>query len=210
MRFRRKSYGGTRPVFTVQPIMVVGGFNLDEEAIKLNTGMIVPAGTLSDYKEEDHTMVILKTARVIGINTGNAKIVTLESNEFLCPVFVVGDKVVKTVSGKFADAPEIKSIASDDEKYVITLNKEITGLSVGDTIMHVVEDESGNAALVSETFPAMVIKDTDVTQDEKNIDITIDTGIGAAYVKRIPPIPENMRKDNFLAANQNIKLSDSY
>jgi len=210
MKFRRKSFGGTRPVFTVQPIMVTGGFNLNDEVQKLEPNMIVPAGTLAQYDEENRTVVVLKTATIKEIDASDAKIITLESDEFLAPIFCIGDKVVKTVAGTFDDAPAIKSISNKEDGYIITLDKEITGLAVEDLIMQVVKDESDNAALVSKVFPSMVIKDTTVTEDEVNIDVTVDTGAGAAYVYRIPPIPENFKEGNFLADNPNIKLSRSY
>lgn len=210
MEFRRRSYGGTRPIFTVQPIQVIGGFNLDTVKQSVTVGDTIPAGTLANFDEQGRVSVVLKTGKVASIDVEDAKIIKLESDNFLSPFFSVGDSVLTTIAGTFADAPTIVKIDNSIEGYIVTLSAEIDDLAPDDILIQVVKDAANNSALISSVFPAMVITDTVVGLDEINVDVTIDTGAGAAYERRILPIPENFKKDKVLVSNHNIKLSNSY
>ncbi|MCC8153708.1 MAG: hypothetical protein LIP01_05505 [Tannerellaceae bacterium] len=209
MKFRKHSFGGRRPVYTAQPVTVTGGFNLDEDKVEVLPGMMVFAGTLAHADEITRKMVFLKTGRVRFIDT-DPKVITLESDEFICPLFLKGGRVVKVVSGQYEDAPIIEKIEDKEDSYIITLSDEIAGLAVGDVIQHVIEGDSGKAVRVAKSFPAVVISDHIVGHDEKDISVSIDSGHGAFFERRIPPIPAELKKEKFLTDNPNIKLTQSY
>lgn len=215
MKFRRTIYGGDRPITTAQPIQVIGGFNLDTEAISFDPGDVIPAGTLAVYDELTRKVKVLKTGKVKAISSTDAKIVTLEASMFLSPFFRVGDKVLKTVTGTLANAPTITKIDDSTGEYVVTISAEISGLTVGDILVQVVADITtpANAALVCSKPYAMVIENTQVKPngDETGIDVTIDSGHGSYYARRIPPIPGDMLGEGnvTLKYNPNIKLTNS-
>lgn len=211
-KFGRKTYGGDRPVCTNQPVMVAGGFNLDLSVHSFDAGAIIPAGTLAVYDESSRTVKVLKTGKVKAIGS-DTKEVTLESSMFLKPVFKTGDKVLKTVSGTLENAPSISKIEVTNGEYIITLSDAISGLAVGDVIVQVVADATTptNAALIG-TPSAVVIVDTEVNESsvETGIDISVDSGNGAWYARRIPAIPAGMVENNHLKANPNIKFTQSF
>jgi len=215
MKFGKKTYGGGRPVYTSSPLRVTGGFSLDTTAQGFNAGDIIPAGTLAVYDELTRKVKVLKTGKVKAIDEGDAKIVTLESSMHLRPIFKIGDQVLKTVTGLLASAPSITAITigADNGEYVITLSAAITGLAVGNVIVQVVADATTptNAALVG-TANAAVIAPVEVNEgtNETGIDVTIDSGAGAWYVRRIPPILGTLMTGNVLLANHNIKFTQSY
>ena len=61
MKFRKKFFGGTRPIYTGSPaIGVVGGFTLDKSKINIPVGAIIPAGSLAQYDEATRKSVVLK------------------------------------------------------------------------------------------------------------------------------------------------------
>jgi hypothetical protein len=216
MKFGKKTYGGDRPVSTSQPLMVAGGFNLDTVGQGFNAGDIIPAGTLAVYDEINRTVKVIKTGKVKAIAT-DTKVVTLESSRHLKPIFKVGDQVLETVTGELADAPSITAIAvgADNGDYVITLSAAITGLAVGDILVQVVADATtpANAALVGEAS-ALVIASIEVNDaaNETGIDVSVNSGIGAWYARRIPAIPADLLSANgtLLKANPNVKLTNSY
>jgi len=215
MKFKRRFYGGDRPIHTNTPVMVVGGFNLDP-TINIKEGDSIPSGVLGSFDESERLAKIQKTAKVKSIDAEDAKIITLESDMFLSPIFMEGEKVLKTVSGPFADAPAILKIAhTSPDSYVVTLDKEITGLKVGDIIMHVIANTSNNAKLVVDKPYALIIADSEESDgpgdDELGVDVTIDSGNGSFYLRRIPPIPSSMLDESgvFLKYNPNIKFTNS-
>ncbi|MCL4482176.1 MAG: hypothetical protein M1445_06100 [Bacteroidetes bacterium] len=215
MKFGKKTYGGGRPVFTSSPLRFTGGFNLDTTTQGFNAGDIVPAGTLAVYDESTRKVKVLKTGKVKAIDAVDAKIVTLESSMHIRPIFKVGDQVLKTVTGLLSAAPVINSIAigADNGDYVITLSAVIAGLAVGDVIVQVVADATtpANAALIG-SANAAVIASVEVNDgvNETGIDITIDSGAGAWYARRILPIPATLMPGNVLLANPNIKFTQSF
>lgn len=210
MKRRQTSFVGERPVFTGSPHIVEGGFNLDVVNQSYNIGDVIPAGTLAIKDDQTRVVKTVKTAKVKSINADNAKIVTLVSNDFSTPIFAVGDKVLKTISGAIADAPSISNISNDDSGYVITLSSAITGLAVGDTIQQVVA--SGTNAASIGVANCVTVSDTEIKQDETGIDVTDDTMQYALYERRILPIPSDQKDSNgsYLKANVHIRLSQSY
>ena len=215
MKFGKKTYGGDRPVFTSSPLKVSGGFNLDTTTQGFNAGDIVPAGTLAVYNELTRKVRVIKTGKVKAIDEGDAKIVTLESDRHLRPIFKVGDKVLVNVTGELDDAPAISAIAigADNGDYIVTLSAAIAGLAVGDILVQVVADAitPANAALIG-TANAAVIASVEVNDSahETGIDITIDSGAGAWYVRRIPPILGTLMTGNVLLSNHNLKFTQSF
>lgn len=215
-KFKRKSYCGGGTVFTAPPVKVTGGFNLDP-SIKMNEGDVIPEGTLASFNEVDNRVVkIQKTAIIKAINANDAKVLTLKTSKFFRPIFVVGEKVLKEVAGTLADAPAIVRISNKlDGEYVITLDKEIPGLTVNDIIVHVVADAltPENAALAVPKPYSLTIEDAEANDEESEtgVDVTIDSGNGAFYRRRIPPIPADMLGEGgiYLKYNPNIKLTNS-
>lgn len=138
MKTKRDSFTGHRPIFTGSPSIVQGGFNLDRVTQRFAAGDVIPAGSLAIYDEQTRIVKILKTAKVAAVDTVDAKIVTLYTDEFYQPVFNVGDSVLKTVTGLFADAPTITKVEKTATKMVITLSAAISGLVAGDTLVEVV------------------------------------------------------------------------
>jgi hypothetical protein len=209
MKTNRQSFSGTRPIFTGSPAIVPGGFDLDKVNQSFTVGQSIPAGTLAIYDETTRLVKILKTAKVKAIDADNAKIVTLETDENYEPLFVVGEKVLKTVAGTYADAPSISAISNTDAGYVVTLSAEIAGLAVGDILQQVVEDAAHNAALIG-TPNSLVLSERYVGQYEVGIDVTHDTMQYAVFERRILPIPDALKENGMLKANPHIRLSQSY
>ena len=125
MKTKRQSYTGFRPIFTGSPSIVTGGFNLNRTAQRFNAGDVIPAGSLAIRDEQTRLVKIVKTAEVLAVDTVDAKIVTLKTGEFYQPTLSVGDSVLKTVSGTFADAPTITKIEKTASKMVITDRKSV-------------------------------------------------------------------------------------
>ena len=144
MKRRTKSYEGSRPIATGSLTREVGGFLLDRESQNFVEGNVIPAGTLARRNENTRKVLIVKTAKVKAIDAEDAKIVTLESDAFLAPIFAVGEKVLKTVTGvsAYSDAPSIAAISDNDSGYVVTLSNSIAGLAVGDILVQVVSVDS--------------------------------------------------------------------
>lgn len=213
MNFGRKSYGGDRPITTQQPILVTGGFNLDQTANSFTEGTIIPAGTLVAFDSATRLAKCHKTAKVLLIDVGDAKIVTLVS-DFVKPTFKVGDQVLKAVSGTLANAPVINAISDTSAGYVVTLSAAISGLAVGDIIFQTIADSGTptNAGLIATSFQALTIAHAEVKASgmQTGIDITLDSGAGAFYLNRIPPIPSGFLTGNVLKDNHNVKFTSSY
>ena len=211
MKTKRQSYTGFRPIFTGSPSIVTGGFNLNRTAQRFNAGDVIPAGSLAIRDEQTRLVKIVKTAEVLAVDTVDAKIVTLKTGEFYQPTLSVGDSVLKTVSGTFADAPTITKIEKTASKMVITLSAAITGLTAGDTLIEVVKDGSDNAAVIGDAN-CLVLTDTVVGEYETSIDVVADTMQYELYERRVLPIPASQRDSTgaYLKANPHIKLTKSF
>lgn len=210
MKTRRKSFTGHRPIFTGSPSIVTGGFNLDKTSQSYAVGDVIPAGSLAIFNEQTRLVKIVKTGKVFDVDADDAKIVTLVTDEFYQPVFAVGEKVLKTVTGTFADAPSITKIEKTDTLMKITLSAAITGLATGDVLVQVV-NSSDNAALIGDAN-SVTFADIDVREYETPVDVTADTMQYEMYERRVPPIPASQKDTTgrFLKANPHVKLSQSY
>ena len=210
MKRKQTSFVGEKPVFSGSPHIVEGGFNLDVSSQTYNVGDTIPAGTLAIYDEQTRLVKLVKTAKVSAIKSDDAKVITLVSDEYSTPIFAVGDKVLKTISGTIADAPSIASISNTTSGYIITLSAAITGLAVGDVLQQVVAS-GANAASIG-TANALTVSDTDVKEDETSIDVTNDTMQYALLARRVLPIPDAQKDANgsYLKGNVHIRLSQSY
>lgn len=211
MKTRKKSFVGERPIFTGSPSIVQGGFNLDRANQTFSDGDIIPAGSLSIKNEQTRLMQIIKTAKVKAIDADDAKIVTLQTDEFYEPCFCVGDKVLVAITGTYANAPAITTIQKQNDSYVITLSAAITGLAVGNIITEVIANSSSNATVRGEAN-SVTICDVEVRTYETPVDVTADTMQYALYERRVPPIPDTQKDSTkqFLKANPHIKLSQSF
>ena len=202
MKRTKISFVGEKPIFTVSPQIVPGGFNLDREKQRFSVGDIIPAGTLAIFDEVTRKVQIVKTAKVKAIGTKDKKVITLYSNGYCSPCFSVGDKLLqaKSVSGTFEDAPP----------YVIILSAEISGLAVDDVLVEVVES-STNAAVIGEPN-SLTIEEVTVKEFETAIDVTEDTMQYAVMERRVLPIPDSMKDSTkrYLKANSHIRLSQTY
>lgn len=134
MKTRKKSFAGTRPVFTVAPVVEIGGFTIDKAVQNLLLGDVIPEGTLVAINESTRKVTLVKTGKVKKIDSVDAKIVTLESNDFVNPNFAVGDKVAVVDGGAYASAITITKNEDGDDGYIITLSSTISGLAVGDIL----------------------------------------------------------------------------
>ncbi len=211
MKTRRKSFTGQRPIFTGSPSLVPGGFNLDKTSQNFTVGDVIPGGTLAIYDEQTRKVQIIKTGKVLEVDADNAKIVTLVTDEFYQPVFVVGDSVLKTVNGTFANAPTVTKVEKTDTLMKITLSAAITGLTTGDVLVQVIKDSSNNAAVIGDAN-CVTVADVDVREYETPVAVTADTMQYALYERRVPPILASQKDSTgkFLKANPHVKLSQSY
>ena len=208
MKRRTKSYDGSRPIATGALTREVGGFLLDQTSQTFVEGDVISAGTLARRDESTRKVLIIKTAKVKAINESDAKIVTLESDAFLGPNFAVGDKVLKTVSGTYANAPAINAISDTANGYVITLSAAIDGLAVGDVLQNVYK--SGSDAAIYKAN-CVVVADTTVREDgnETIVDVCADTMQYAIYERRILPVPAAQKNTTgvYLAENPHIRFT---
>lgn len=217
MKRKIASFTGGRPIFTGSPAIVPGGFNLDVVNQKFTPGMIIPGGSLAVYDEVKRTVQIIKTASVVEVNSENKKEITLKVDEFYSPIFVVGDRITKDgdLPGPFTDAVQITAISQTDNSCVITLSKEISGLTAGDVIVEVTKNARDNSCKVDRAN-ALTLADVEVSEFETGVDVTADTMQYALFERRVPVIPESQKigalpaVGNFLAANPNVKLTQSY
>lgn len=209
MKTHKQSFAGNRPVFTVSPVVEIGGFTVDKTKQNLVVGDVIPEGTLVVHDELTRKVQLVKTGKVKAIDSEDAKIVTLESNDFVNPNFAPGDKVAKTAGGAYASAISIVSVVDGSDGYVVTLSGTISGLAVGDVIGEVVKDGSNNSAFLVGT--ALTISPVEVKQEEILIDITANTGDGACFIRRILPIHAAQLSSNgmYLSANPSIRFTNS-
>lgn len=144
MKRKTDSFTGSRPIFTGSPSIVPGGFNLDVQNQAFKVGDVIPMGSVATFNEQTRLVQILKTADVVAIDADDNKIVTLRVAEFFAPNFVVGDKVAKAgaISGTYADAAAVANVQRTKTSFVVTLDKTIDGLAVGDTLEEVVSAAS--------------------------------------------------------------------
>lgn len=222
MKFRKKFFGGTRPIITGSPaIGVVGGFTLDKSKINIPVGVIIPAGSLAQYDESTRKSVVLKASRVMAIDVNDAKKLSLESDEFLTPIFVVGDSVLANdATGNFEDAPTIVKVTDDTKGFVVELSAAITGLKVGDALFQVVEgvaegEGKAPAVFLTDAPQGLSMKSgnplgTEVLPDETTLDVSVDSKNGMYYEHRIPPIPASFKNGILLKTNPNIKFTQSF
>ncbi|MBQ6067950.1 MAG: hypothetical protein IJK84_00465 [Bacteroidales bacterium] len=209
MKRRTKSYDGSRPIATGSLTREVGGFLLDQVNQTFVEGDVIPAGTLARRDETTRKVLIIKTAKVKAIDESDAKIVTLESDAFIGPIFAVGDKVLKTVSGTYANAPSITAISDTANGYIVTLSAAIDGLAVGDVLQGVYKNGSNNAAIYKAN--CVVVTDTLVREDgnETIVDVCADTMQYAIYERRILPVV-SAQKDTtgvYLSENPHIRFT---
>lgn len=144
MKRSKRSFSGSRPVFTGAVSIVPGGYNLDKQNQSFELNSVIPEGSLAIVDESNRTVKIVKTAKVIAIDADDAKKISLYVGEFFEPIFVEGEKVLKAgaISGTFASAPSISKVKRTDSKFDIELSASITGLAVGDTLVQVVSAQS--------------------------------------------------------------------
>lgn len=219
MKRKTASFTGMRPIFTGSPSIVQGGFNLDVDGQKFRVGDVIPAGTLAIFNETTRKVQVIKTAKVVEIDTENTKKVTLYVDEFFAPCFAVGDSVLKdgVISGTFASAPTITAIDNGrclnntGNVYVVTLSAAISGLKAGDVLTEVVKDSSNNAAERGKAN-SVLFKEYEVGEFETGVDVSADTMQYALYERRVPPIPTSQKDSTgmFLSANPHVKLTQSY
>ena len=219
MKRKTASFSGMRPIFTGSPSIVQGGFNLDVDGQKFRVGDVIPAGTLAIFNETTRKVQVIKTAKVVEIDSENSKKVTLYVDEFFAPCFAVGDTVLKAdaITGTFAAAPTItaidngKCLDNTGNVYVITLSAAISGLKAGDVLVEVISDTSKNAAERGKAN-SVLFKEYEVGEFETGVDVSADTMQYALYERRVPPIPASQKDSTgmFLSANPHVKLTQSY
>lgn len=194
MKRKFTNYGGDRPCYTMPPVKVTGGFTLDPQQTNLAAGAVVPFGTLVHADEATRLAKLIKSARVVAIGT-DAKQVTLEGNEFAKPLFLKGDYIAKDLSAKLANTPKITALTTDDAGVHITLDKAITGLTVGDALFEVVANGE-DVKLVAQPNTLSIGEGLDAEiKDELAdtvIDVTRDSGNGEIYARRVPPVPASL------------------
>lgn len=210
MKRRTKSYDGSRPIATGALTREIGGFLLDQESQNFVAGDVITAGALARRDEDTRKLLIVKTAKVKAIDSNNAKIVTLESDAFMGPIFAIGDKVLVTYTSSttIASAPSITAISDKESGYVITLSEEISGLAVGDILQQVVAN--GTIATVIKAN-CVVVSDTLVREDgnETIIDVCADTMQYAIFERRILPVVDAQKSEDghYLAENPHIRFT---
>lgn len=219
MKRKTASFTGMRPIFTGSPSIVQGGFNLDVDGQKFRVGDVIPAGTLAIFNETTRKVQVIKTAKVVEVDSENTKKVTLYVDEFFAPCFAVGDSVLKVgaISGTLASAPTITAIDNGNclnntgNVYVVTLSAAISGLKAGDVLVEVVADGSKNAVERGKAN-SVLFKEYEVGEFETGVDVSADTMQYALYERRVPPIPTSQKDSTgmFLSANPHVKLTQSY
>lgn len=141
MQKRTKSFVGTRPVFTGAPSLEIGGYTLDKTNQTFNEGDIIPAGSQVVPNEDTKKVLVVKSAKVKSIDAENNAKVTLYSDDFVTPIFAVGDHVAKAEGGAISSTPTIVSIEDGDNGYIVTLSSAITGLAANDIIEEVASED---------------------------------------------------------------------
>lgn len=218
MKRKTASFTGMRPIFTGSPSIVQGGFNLDVENQHFAVGDTVPAGTLAIKDEVKRTVQVIKTAKVVEVDTENAKKVSLYVDEFYEPCFAVGDLVLKdgtaaTAATAIAGVPTIEKIERNGNNYIVTLSEAIDGLEKNDVLVEVVSDGQTAAKLKERgTSNSVLIADVEVGEFETSVDVSADTMQYAMYERRVPPIPAGQKDTtgDYLKGNPHVKLTKSH
>lgn len=215
MKRKTASFTGTRPIFTGSPSIVPGGFNLDVANQNFAVGDEIPAGTLAVKDEVARTVQVIKTAKVLEVDSENKKKVTLYVDEFYKPCFAVGDMVLKegTAATAIANVPKIEKVEQSGNNYIVTLSAEIAGLKKDDVIEEVISD--GQTTAKSKTrgnANSVTIADVMVDEFETSVDVSADTMQYAMYENRVPPIPAAQKdaSGDFLKGNPHVKLTKSH
>lgn len=215
MKRKTASFTGMRPIFTGSPSIVPGGFNLDVANQNFAVGDEIPAGTLAIKDEVARTVQVIKTAKVLEVDSENKKKVTLYVDEFYKPCFAVGDMVLKegTTTTAIASVPKIEKVEQSGNNYVVTLSAEIAELKKDDVIEEVISD--GQTTAKSKTrgnANSVTIADVMVDEFETSVDVSADTMQYAMYENRVPPIPAAQKdaSGDFLKGNPHVKLTKSH
>lgn len=215
MKRKKHSFTGSRPIFTGSPSKVIGGFNLDRSNQNFADGDIIPGGVLAIANEETRLVQVIKTAKVAEVDSEDAKLVTLEVDEFYAPFFAVGDMILKagTAATAVASVPTIKKIEEKGNIYKITLSAAITGLAKGDVLEEVISDGDATTPKSKSRGLAnsVTVADNEVKEFETSIDVSADTLPYALYERRVLPIPASQKDDTgaFLKANPHVKFTKS-
>jgi len=178
--------------------MVTGGFSLNAtQAAAFPVGSVIPVGTMSYIDEVSREISIINSARVVAIDAGDAKIVTLQTYDTSAPVLVVNSLVAKDLTATLASTPKITEVKKVDAGLQITLSAAITGLAVGDGVFEVVAD--GTKVKLLATPNSITIAEAEVKEDgDTPVDVTRNTGYGEAYARRLPPVPATLMEGNIL------------
>lgn len=215
MKRKKHSFTGSRPIFTGSPSKVIGGFNLDRSNQNFADGDIIPGGVLAIANEETRLVQVIKTAKVAEVDSEDAKLVTLEVDEFYAPFFAVGDMILKAgaTATTIASVPTIKKIEEKGNIYKITLSAAITGLAKGDVLEEVISDGDATTPKSKSRGLAnsVTVADNEVKEFETSIDVSADTLQYALYERRVLPIPASQKDDTgaFLKANPHVKFTKS-
>lgn len=215
MKRKKHSFTGSRPIFTGSPSKVIGGFNLDRSNQNFADGDIIPGGVLAIANEETRLVQVIKTAKVAEVDSEDAKLVTLEVDEFYAPFFAVGDMILKAgaTATAIASVPTIKKIEEKGNIYKITLSAAITGLAKGDVLEEVISDGDATTPKSKSRGLAnsVTVADNEVKEFETSIDVSADTLPYALYERRVLPIPASQKDDTgaFLKANPHVKFTKS-
>lgn len=192
MKRKTASFTGIRPIFTGSPSIVPGGFNLDVASQVFAVGDVVPAGTLAIVNEDTRKVKLVRTAKVVEIDSENTKKVTLYVDESYAPCFAVGNRVLKAdaVSGLFADAPTIEKVEFNGSLYTITLSAAITGLAKDDVLVEVVAKSVTTAPVISgvisvNTTTLIVEPGLDITAGDKVMEYPLAEGALIADAKAV-------------------------
>lgn len=215
MKRKKHSFTGSRPIFTGSPSKVIGGFNLDRSNQNFADGDIIPGGVLAIANEETRLVQVIKTAKVAEVDSEDAKLVTLEVDEFYAPFFAVGDMILKAgaTATAIASVPTIKKIEEKGNIYKITLSAAITGLAKGDVLEEVISDGDATTPKSKSRGLAnsVTVADNEVKEFETSIDVSADTLQYALYERRVLPILASQKDDTgaFLKANPHVKFTKS-
>ena len=215
MKRKKHSFTGSRPIFTGSPSKVIGGFNLDRSNQNFADGDIIPGGVLAIANEETRLVQVIKTAKVAEVDSEDAKLVTLEVDEFYAPFFAVGDMILKagTAATAIASVPTIKKIEEKGNIYKITLSAAITGLTKGDVLEEISDGDATTPKSKSRGLAnSVTVADNEVKEFETSIDVSADTLQYALYERRVLPIPASQKDDTgaFLKANPHVKFTKSH